>query len=176
MTAIADQERLELTIGDISRIDADAVVTSANTTLHGNRGVAGAVRRAAGPGFDEDCNQLGTCPTGAARITGGHGLDAKFVIQTVAPVYKDGKHGEPEQLQSCYRSALQLAERNGVDSVAFPLIGTGGFGYPKPEASEIALRAIREWLGHHKYPERVILCCHRPEDAELLNEALTPVS
>lgn len=158
--------------GDITQLDVDAIVNAANSSLLGGGGVDGAIHRAAGPGLLEECRRIGGCPTGQARITGGHDLKARHVIHTVGPVYADGETGEERQLRSCYRSSLRLAEEADVRSIALPCISTGAYGYPKAEACEIAVTAVSEWLHSHALPETVVFCCFSAEDAALYRERL----
>ena len=146
---------LELVEGDITRQDTEAVVNAANTSLLGGGGVDGAIHRAGGPKILEECRQLGGCPTGEARITGGGNLKARYVIHTVGPVYRDGLHREPELLASCYRESLKLASAKGIKSLAFPSISTGAYGYPLPEAALIALKTVKAYLAEHPEIERV---------------------
>lgn len=141
--------KLELVEGDITRQDTEAIVNAANTTLLGGGGVDGAIHRAGGPQILEECKKIGGCPTGEARITAGGRLKAKWVIHTVGPVYRDGRHREPELLASAYRNSLRLASERGIKSVAFPSISTGAYGYPMAEAARIALRAAIECLQGH---------------------------
>jgi O-acetyl-ADP-ribose deacetylase (regulator of RNase III) len=141
--------RLELVEGDITRQDTEAIVNAANTTLLGGGGVDGAIHRAGGPQILEECKQIGGCPTGEARLTTGGHLKAKWVIHTVGPVYRDGKHRESELLASAYRNSLRLATEEGVKSVAFPSISTGAYGYPMADAADIALRTVLEYLQGH---------------------------
>jgi O-acetyl-ADP-ribose deacetylase (regulator of RNase III) len=147
--------RLSLVRGDITALDVDAIVNAANSSLLGGGGVDGAIHRAAGPGLLEECRGIGGCPTGEARITGGHRLKARYVIHTVGPVWKGGRRGEPALLASCYRESLRLAKENACASVAFPAISCGIYGYPVPEACAIAVGETKAFLAEHDLPARV---------------------
>ena len=140
---------LELVEGDITKQDTEAIVNAANTSLLGGGGVDGAIHRAGGPQILEECQKIGGCPTGEARITTGGRLPAKWVIHTVGPAYRDGRHGEAELLASAYRSSLALASARGIKAVAFPSISTGAYGYPLAEAARIALTTARDYLKAH---------------------------
>ncbi|WP_040609476.1 O-acetyl-ADP-ribose deacetylase [Pseudooceanicola batsensis] len=132
--------------GDITTLGVDAIVNAANSSLLGGGGVDGAIHRAAGPGLVEECRTLGGCPTGEARITGGHDLPARHVIHTVGPVWQGGGRGEPELLAACYRNAMTLAEEAGARSIAFPAISTGVYGFPAGRAAAIAAETLCAWL------------------------------
>jgi len=136
---------LELTVGDITRQDTDAVVNAANSRLSPGGGVAGAIHRAAGPELWAECKTLGYCKTGEARLTGGYGLKAKYVIHTVGPVYSGAKD-DAEKLESCYKNSLLTALKNKISSISFPSISTGIFGYPVEKASKTALKTIIDFL------------------------------
>jgi O-acetyl-ADP-ribose deacetylase (regulator of RNase III) len=138
-----DPVRIEVVQGDITREQADAIVNAANTSLLGGGGVDGAIHRAAGPELVEACRPLNGCRTGDAKTTPGFDLTAKWVIHAVGPVWHGGKKGEDEQLASCYRRALEEADRVGAQSVAFPAISTGAYRFPVERAAEIAVRTLR---------------------------------
>jgi O-acetyl-ADP-ribose deacetylase (regulator of RNase III) len=142
---------LKLAVGDITRVAADAIVNAANSALAGGGGVDGAIHRAGGPSIMQDLDRIrgtrGGCATGSAVVTGAGRLPARFVFHAVGPVYRGGKHGEAEQLASCYRTCLALAEKHAVQTIAFPSISTGVYGYPVGEAARIALREVTRHLG-----------------------------
>lgn len=156
--------RIRIVAGDITRLEVDAIVNAANSSLLGGGGVDGAIHRAAGPGLLEHCRNLGGCPTGEARITPGFELPAHWVIHTVGPVWHGGGDGEPELLRACYENSLKLAQAQSVKTIAFPGISTGVYGYPKELAAELALAVMRENVDRF---DEIIACCFSQADAEL---------
>jgi O-acetyl-ADP-ribose deacetylase (regulator of RNase III) len=166
------KSRMIVIQGDITRLEVDAIVNAANTSLGGGGGVDGAIHRAAGPELLAECRKLGGCPTGEARMTAGYRLPARHVIHAVGPVYRDGQHGEPALLASCYRESLRLAAEAGLRLIAFPCISTGIYSYPKDEACSLAVAVTTEWLSAHLLPEKVTFCCFGADDAALYRAAL----
>ena len=162
--------KIEVIQGDITKLKVDAIVNAANCSLLGGGGVDGAIHRAAGPELLRACIPLNGCETGKAKITSGFKLPAKFVIHTPGPVYQDGQHGEPALLESCYKSCLNLAEENNCDTVAFPAISCGVYGYPWEAATEIAVKTVRDFPAQKV--KKVIFCCFGEEMEKLYRETV----
>jgi len=165
------EDKIEIVQGDITKLDVDAIVNAANTTLLGGSGVDGAIHRAAGPELLAECRTLGGCQLGEAKITRGYRLPARFVIHTVGPVWRGGKRGEPETLANCYRNSLQVAVENGIKTIAFPAISCGAYGYPIPEAAHIARKTVREFLATTDQIEKVVFVLWSEDIHEAYREA-----
>ena len=165
-------DRIRIHTGDITKLDVDAIVNAANTSLLGGGGVDGAIHRAAGSELEFECRMLNGCKVGDAKITKGHKLPARHIIHTVGPVWQGGGKGEAELLASCYRRSLELAAAHDCRSVAFPAISTGVYRYPKDEAAEIAVSTICMIVEDNTIPETVIFCCFDEHMAELYWQAV----
>jgi O-acetyl-ADP-ribose deacetylase len=148
--------KIDIVQGDITKMDVDAIVNAANTTLLGGGGVDGAIHRAAGLELLAECRTLGGCEPGQAKITCGYQLPARFVIHTVGPIWRGGKHDEARTLANCYRNSLKLAVENEIKTIAFPAISCGAYGYPIEEAAHIAFKTTREFLAVSNKVQKVI--------------------
>jgi len=166
--------RLEIVQGDITKQKTEAIVNAANKKLAPGGGVAGAIHRAAGPELWEECKDLGGCETGEAKISGGYDLPATYVIHTVGPVYSNSPK-DPELLESSYRNSLKLAKESGIESVSFPALSTGAFGYPEDEAGEIALNTIIKFLEENSLPQLVRLVLYGEDSFDLHGELLEEI-
>jgi O-acetyl-ADP-ribose deacetylase (regulator of RNase III) len=159
-------------LGDITRMQTDAIVNAANTTLLGGGGVDGAIHHAAGPGLLKECSALNGCKTGEAKITNGYNLPAKFIIHTPGPIWKGGIHGEKELLASCYRNSLLIAENKKLKSIAFPNISTGVYGFPKSLAAGIAVQEVRKFAKTCCEIKKVIFVSFDEENFALYSELI----
>jgi O-acetyl-ADP-ribose deacetylase len=169
------KERITLLQDDITQLQVDAIVNAANSSLLGGEGVDGAIHRAAGPELLKECRALGGCEVGEAKITQGYNLPAKYVIHTVGPVYRGGNTGEHEALASCYWNSLKLAFDNNLDSIAFPAISCGVYGYPVNQASMIACVAVKGFLSEHQKPQTVFFTCFDKETFDTYQAAIDEV-
>ena len=163
---------LRITLGDITKIEADAIVNAANTSLLGGGGVDGAIHRAAGPGLLAECRMLNGCRTGQAKITKGYRLPAKYVIHTPGPVWNGGKKKEEQLLKNCYENCLKLAAEHGCRTVAFPSISTGVYHFPLDQASRIAVQTLREFSANAKAVREVLLVAFDVGTKEYYDRAL----
>lgn len=158
----------EVLVGDITRLEADAIVNAANSSLLGGGGVDGAIHRAAGPELLAACRKLNGCRPGEAKITPGFRLPARFVIHTVGPIWRGGGQGDAEVLASCYRRSLELAADHGLASIAFPAISTGAYGFPREAAAEIAVDTVAAFLSATPPRlNRLVFCCFDQATADL---------
>jgi O-acetyl-ADP-ribose deacetylase len=169
-----EKTRLELTKGDITLLDVDAIVNAGNNSLLGGGGVDGAIHKAAGPGLLAECKNLNGCETGQSKITGGHKLKAKYIIHTVGPVWHGGFSDEPALLASCYKKSLALAKENKIKTLAFPGISTGVYRFPKDLAALIAVNETKKFLEKNIYPEKVIFVTYGDDNYETYRKILNP--
>lgn len=172
--AVAD--RMSVHVGDITALDVDIIVNAANEHLLPGGGVCGAIHRAAGPALERACRRIAHCTTGGAVLTPGFGLKARHVIHAVGPVWHGGTSGEVDLLASCYCTSVELAADIEAESVAFPAISTGIFGYPPAEATKVAVATVRAWLAAHSWPRNVIFCCFDAAMADLYHASLSSLA
>ncbi len=167
--------RMTIQQGDITGLEVDAIVNAANESLLGGGGVDGAIHTAAGPELLQECRRLRGCPTGEARITGGYRLSSKYVIHTVGPVWHGGDKGEDELLKNCYRRCLGLAVGNNLESMAFPAISTGVYGFPADRAAAIAVGTVVDFLATDERLKEVIFCCFGPASLKAHETAFSEI-
>jgi len=163
---------LEIIQADITTLQVDVIVNAANSSLLGGGGVDGAIHRAAGPELVAECRLLHGCKTGDAKMTRGYKLPARHVIHVVGPVWQGGGSGEPELLRSCYEKSLRLAAEAGLQSIAFPAISTGIFGYPPRQAAAIAIQAARDFATAPSSLQRIVFCCFSAADKTIYDRLL----
>ncbi len=168
--------RIEIVQGDITQQAADAIVNAANNSLLGGGGVDGAIHRAAGQQLLEYNKKLNGCRTGEAKISPGFNLKAKFIIHTVGPVWNGGNSNEDKLLESCYFNSLRLAVENKINSIAFPAISTGVYGFPAERASVIAVNTVKKFLAENEKPEKVIFVCFDERNYNLYKKNLSGLS
>ena len=168
--------KIKLVKGDITKIQVDAIVNAANSSLMGGGGVDGAIHRAGGPAILEECRKIvarqGGCKTGEAVITTGGKLPAKYVIHTVGPVWNGGKNSEEQKLAGCYKNSLKIAVENNVTTIAFPNISTGIYGFPKDKAAEIAITTVTAFLEANEHIEQLLFVCFDDENYTLYHNIL----
>lgn len=167
------ENKIKVIQGDITQLTVDAIVNAANEALMAGAGVCGAIHHKAGPQLQEECKTLGGCPTGQAKLTRGYNLPAKFIIHTVGPVWHGGNQDEPLLLASCYQKSLELAAQHGIQSIAFPAISCGIFGYPIQDAATIAVKTALQFLKHHNNIDTIYFVCFDKTIYDAYQQALS---
>jgi O-acetyl-ADP-ribose deacetylase len=166
------KDRIEIIVGDITTLEVDAIVNAANPSLMGGSGVDGAIHDAAGPELLDECETLGGCKTGEAKITKGYNLPAKHIIHAVGPIWRDGEFDEINLLKNAYQNSLKLAKLNGIKTIAFPNISTGVYRFPKRRAAKIAIETVKEFLNKNNLPEKVIFVCFDNDNYLIYNDII----
>lgn len=161
------ENKIKVITEDITKLKTDAIVNAANTGLLGGGGVDGAIHRAAGSKLLDECKTLNGCPTGESKITKGYNLNAKFVIHTVGPIWKNGNNNEPSLLANCYKNSLEIAKINHIKTIAFPNISTGVYKFPKESAAQIAINEVKIFIKQNPEIEKVIFVCFDNENFEI---------
>jgi O-acetyl-ADP-ribose deacetylase len=167
-----DETIIKLVKGDITKIEVDAIVNAANNTLLGGGGVDGAIHRRGGPEIFEQCKKIGGCPTGEARITTAGKMPSKYVIHTVGPIYRGGKNREEELLYNAYYNSLLLAKEYNLKTIAFPSISTGAYGYPIDSASDIAIKAVLDFIEKESFIEKIVFVLFNDSDYKIYENKL----
>jgi O-acetyl-ADP-ribose deacetylase (regulator of RNase III) len=166
------KDRIDIIVGDITTLEIDAIVNAANPSLLGGSGVDGAIHDAAGPELLNECETLGGCKTGEAKITKGYNLPSKHIIHAVGPIWRDGEHDEINLLKNAYINSLKLAKLNGLKTIAFPNISTGIYRFPKRRAAKIAIESVKEFLNKNKLPQKVIFVCFDNENYTIYKDLI----
>lgn len=169
------ETEIKLKKGDITKLDVGAIVNAADNELSHGGGVSGAIHEAAGPELLEECETLGRCKTGQAKLTKGYEFPADYVIHTGGPVWRGGDNNEAEKLASCYKNSLKVAQENGIKNVAFPAVSTGIYGYPVEKAAKVSLGAVKDFIENDSDLEKIIFVLHSDEDFEVFKNIIKKI-